>query len=140
MSINFQSESKKSGDSFEKLVLKDLIDNQGFTDIEKNVYVNNTGCEVDFVAKKSCVYDDEKVWYVEAKGGMEGGKKRPGAQRTDNVKKAIASASLIKLLYPSLCFVVYFSSRPKIGSYSEEMIKLAILQKIFDNVIYLDSK
>ena len=36
--MSFQSESKKSGDDFEDLVLKDLSD-LGFINIEKNVFV-----------------------------------------------------------------------------------------------------
>jgi hypothetical protein len=39
-----------------------------------------TGCEVDFIAY------GERDEYVESKGGRDDAKKRPGAQRTDNVK------------------------------------------------------
>ena len=129
--MNFQSQSKKSGDEFEALVLKDLKE-RGFTDIEPNMYIVGTGCEVDFIARNT-----EAIEYVEAKGGLEGDKKRPGAKRTDNVKKAIANGSLIKCYYPDMHYVVYFSAQPDPGSYSEEMLYTALRFSIIDEVRFL---
>lgn len=131
--INFQSDSKKSGDEFEDLVLEDLT-NRGFANIDKNVYMPGTGCEVDFIA-----HGDKKE-YVESKGGKEDGKKRPGAQRTDNVKKAIANGVLIKAKYPDIYYVVYFSAKPVTNSYSHEMIELALCNNIINEVRYLKYK
>jgi len=128
--MNFQSESKKSGDDFEAIVLADLK-SRGFTEIEKNVHMLGTGCEVDFLAR------GPRCEYVECKGGREGDNKRPGAKRTDNVKKAIANGSLIKKIYETAYYVVYFSDTPEPGSYSDEMIHLALKYKIIDEVRYL---
>jgi hypothetical protein len=130
LDTNFQSESKKSGDDFEALVLQDLI-SRGFTDIEKNVYMPASGCEVDFLAKGT------KYEYVECKGGKQGDNKRPGAKRTDNVKKAIANGSLMKKIYETMYYVVYFSDTPDKDSYSEQMIDIALKYKIIDEVRYL---
>ena len=127
---NFQSESKKSGDEFEEKVLQDLID-RGFSPIERNYQFKEAGVEVDFRA-----HNVDRFEYVEAKGGKEGDAKRPGAQRTDNVKKAIANGALIKT-YNTLYYVVYFSARPEPGSYSDKMINLALNYKIIDEVRYL---
>ena len=124
--------SKQIGDDFEMQVLKDL-ENRGFDLISRNVHMKGTGCEIDFLARK-----DELIWHVEAKGGKPGEGKRPGAKRTDNVKKAIANAALIKAVYPDVFFVVYFSSRPKLKTYSREMIDTARYAKLFDEVIYLE--
>jgi|688.fasta_scaffold66947_3 Holliday junction resolvase-like predicted endonuclease len=124
--------SKQIGDDFEMLVLKDL-ESRGFEFIVRNVHMKGTGCEVDFVAK-----NEHLVWHVEAKGGKAGYKKRPGAKRTDNVKKSIANAALIKALYPDTYYVSYFSSRPKIGSYSREMLDTALESKFIDQIIYLE--
>lgn len=128
--MNFQSESKKSGDGFEAIVLQDLK-SRGFENIEKNVYMVGTGCEVDFLAKGL------RYEYVECKGGLEGDKKRPGAKRTDNVKKAIANGSLMKKIYETMYYVVYFSDTPEPGSYSDQMINVALKHKIIDEVRYL---
>jgi hypothetical protein len=128
--MNFQSESKKSGDGFEAIVLQDLK-SRGFENIEKNVYMVGTGCEVDFLAK-GLRYES-----VECKGGLEGDKKRPGAKRTDNVKKAIANGSLMKKIYETMYYVVYFSDTPEPGSYSDQMINVALKHKIIDEVRYL---
>ena len=125
----WQSESKKSGDEFELNVLVDLK-SRGFTNIEKNVYIPGTGCEVDFLA--------DNLEYIEAKGGNDGDKKRPGARRTDNVKKAIANASLIKAIYPDITYVIYFSAKAQSGSYSSEMIKVALAKHIVDEIRYLE--
>lgn len=126
--VNFQSESKHSGDEFEDQVYLDLL-NRGFTMIQANVHMVGTGCEVDFIA-------DAKE-YIECKGGKEGFKKRPGAKRTDNVKKSIANATLIKKRYPDIFYVSYFSAKPKEGSYSEEMLQTALEFGIIDEVRYL---
>ena len=87
---NFQSQSKKSGDAFEELVYADLV-SRGFDPIDRNYCFEDAGCEVDFRA-----HSDNGFEYVEAKGGSPGEGKRPGAQRTDNVEKAIANGALIK--------------------------------------------
>lgn len=129
--MNFQSESKKSGDEFESIVYADLV-SRGFTKIEKNYVFENIGCEVDFRAH------GETFEYVECKGGKDGDNKRPGARRTDNVKKAIANGALIKLSN-TLQYIVYFSARPEPGSYSDKMIKTALNNKIIDEVRYIDN-
>jgi len=129
--VSFQSESKHSGDLFESQVLEDL-DRFGQKDIAKNVVVKDAGCEVDFA------YDLHGVQvYVEAKGGLQGEGKRPGAKRTDNVKKAIANAALIKSLYPDTQYIVYFSDLPKHGSSSHKMLKTAVRAGFIDGVRYL---
>ena len=129
--MNFQAESRRSGDEFESKVLIDLS-RFGTTNITKNVIVEDTGCEVDFA------YDHRGTQvYVEAKGGLQGEKKRPGAKRTDNVKKAIANAALIKSLNPDTQYIVYFSDLPKYGSSSHKMLKAAIRAGFIDNVRYL---
>jgi hypothetical protein len=126
--MTFQQESKRSGDLFESMVKADLR-SRGFNTISENVLMIGTGCEVDFVA-------DAKE-YVEAKGGKKGIGKRPGAKRTDNVKKAIANASLIKCLYPDIYYVIYFSAEPDPGSYSEQMIKTALDFNLVNEVRYI---
>ena len=129
--LSFQSDSKRSGDEYESIVEADLL-SRGFEIMAKNFYVEGTGCEVDFVVGK----DNVPLEYVEAKGGQKGFKKRPGAKRTDNVKKAIANAALIKSKHPQIYYVIYFSSMPKSGSYSDEMINTALENKIVDEVRY----
>ena len=131
MDISFQSESKKSGDAFEELVLLDLQERK-FSTIFKNVEIENTGCEIDFLAKSW-----QSTEYVEAKGGNPGTNKRPGAKRTDSVKKAIANGALIKSIYPDAYYVVYFSSEPEAGSYSDKMIIAAKRAGFLDEVRYL---
>jgi hypothetical protein len=127
---NFQSQSKRSGDAFEELVYADLV-SRGFLNIDRNYCFEDAGCEVDFRA-----HSDNGFEYVEAKGGVAGEGKRPGAQRTDNVKKAIANGALIKT-YNTLKYVVYFSAKPEPRSYSDNMIKIALKNKIIDEVRYL---
>ena len=130
--INFQSQSKKSGDEFENKVLNDLK-RRGFLHINKNVYMPGTGCEVDFVAYG----ENNQIEHVESKGGEKDDKKRPGAQRTDNVKKAVANGALIKTKYPEIKYVVYFSAKPITNSYSDQMIDTALCHKIIDEVRYI---
>ena len=129
---NFQAESKRLGDIFEDLVENDLS-RIGITEPEKNITLQDVGVEVDFA------YTDSvgRQFYIEAKGGESGKNKRPGARRTDNVKKAIANGALIKAAYPDAQFLVYFSELPKFGSSSHKMIKNAVLAGYIDGVRYL---
>jgi len=129
--MNFQSESKRSGDAFEDLVLADLK-RSGLTDIQKNIVLADLGIEVDFA------YDTHYgKTYVEAKGGEIGEGKRPGAKRTDSVKKAIANGALVKSAYPDAQYIVYFSDLSKHGSASHKMIKNAIRAGYVDSFRYL---
>jgi len=130
--VKFQAESKKSGDKFEAIVLDDLS-RMGFKKIRKNVILEELGIEIDFVHKG---YGDTTV-YVEAKGGEAGESKRPGAKRTDNVKKAIANGALLKFFYPSSQYVVYFSDLPKKNGASDKMLRKAIEAGYIDSVRYL---
>lgn len=128
----FQAESKKSGDRFEDLVLSDLK-RMGFRNIKKHVVLKDIGVEADFAHKG---YTGNQV-YVEAKGGERSESKRPGAKRTDNVKKAIANGALIKFKYPTASYVVYFSDLPKRNGASDKMLKVAIEAGYIDSVRYL---
>ena len=92
-----------------------------------------TGCEVDFVAYG----ENNQIEHVESKGGKKDDRKRPGAQRTDNVKKAVANGALIKAKYPDIKYIVYFSAKPITSSYSDQMIDTALCHKIIDEVRYI---
>lgn len=128
---NFQSESKKSGDEFENLVEQDLVFRNGII-VGKDYCVKEIGIELDYIADLPA-----RTEYVEAKGGHTGGKKRPGAQRTDNVKKALCNGALLKHLCRSAYYVIYFSAPPKVNSYSDNMIKTALEAGYVDEVRYL---
>ena len=128
---NFQSESTASGDEFERIVNEDLV-SKGYTILETNVKISGIGVNVDYIAEKDGVKE-----YGEDKGGKSGGKKRPGSQRTDNVKKAICNGALLKAKYPDAKYVIYFSAEPKEGNSSDEMIKTALASGYVDEVRYL---
>lgn len=129
--INFQAESKKSGDEFESLVEDNLI-SRCLTVTDKNYHIKEIGIELDYIAR--C---EDLIEYVEAKGGRSGGKKRPGAERTDNVKKAICNGALLKAYDPNAYYVIYFSAPPKPNSYSDAMIQTAVSCGYVDEVRYL---
>lgn len=129
---NFQAESKKSGDDFEDKVYKILKGETGVSLIEKNYTVEGIGVEVDFFVKGK-----RQNKYVECKGGNAGNGKRPGAERTDNVKKAIANGALLKAVAPDAYYIVYFSAKPKNGNYADQMIQTALFAGYIDEVHYL---
>jgi hypothetical protein len=128
---NFQSESKKSGDEFEYYVEQDLLCRGGLI-VGKDYCVKEIGIELDYIADLPT-----RTEYVEAKGGHTGGKKRPGAQRTDNVKKAVCNGALLKHINKSAYYVIYFSAPPKPNSYSYNMIETALEAGYVDEVRYL---
>ena len=127
---NFQGESKKSGDSFENVVKEHLKNDSEI--VQKNFYIKEAGCEVDFV-----INQNDRIIYVECKGGESGGSKRPGAQRTDNVKKAVANGALIKSVFPDSNYIVYFSALPTPGSSSDIMLKVAMSSGFIDEVVFI---
>lgn len=128
---NFQSESKKIGFKFEQLVENHLLESNK-TVLYRGFKFKELGIDVDFVAD-----DGEKLEYIEAKGGETGLKKRPGAQRTDSVKKAIANAALLKSVKPDAYFVIYFSAEPKKGNSADKMIETALRCGYVDEVRYI---
>lgn len=125
----FQGHAKRSGIEFEDFVERELSSIGVVTD--KDFYMEGSGCEADFVATIDGVEE-----YIECKGGNG---KIPGAQRTDSVKKAIANGILMKFTDPSIRYVVYFSGKPKPGSYSEEMIRTALDNNIIDEIRYREN-
>lgn len=132
MKSNFQAESTSSGKDFESLVEGDLIA-RGYKILSTNTLIDGIGVNVDYIAEKNGV-----VEYGEAKGGRKGKGKRPGAQRTDNVKKAICNGALLKAKGPDSTYVIYFSAPPKKGNSSYQMIETAIKAGYVDEVRFLE--
>lgn len=132
--VNFQAESTLVGNEFEDLVEAKL--NQVGSVIFKDYTVPDTGVEVDFVTVEP-FHGDLQMTMVEAKGGKSGGKKRPGAERTDNVKKAVANGAILKFVHPEVRYVVYFSAPPKNGSYADYMLQIAQDAGYIDEIRYL---
>jgi hypothetical protein len=128
---NFQAESKKTGTEFEKLVKDDLL-SRGYKILSCNTEIDDIGINVDYLAQKN-----ELLEHGEAKGGKTGPKKRPGAKRTDNVKKAICNGALLKYKDKTAVYVVYFSEKPKKDSASDKMIRTALEANFIDEVRYL---
>ena len=93
--VHSNSQSKPSGDEFESMVLLDL-NTRGYALNNTNFKLKKLGIEVDVVATK-----DDSIEFIEAKGGRPGKGKRPGALRTDNVKKAVCNLSLIHISEPT---------------------------------------
>ena len=135
MSSNFQAESSKSGNEFEEAVLNELssLYDLDVQEIESNVTIPSIGIELDYI-----LLTDEGLEVGEAKGGRPGPKKRPGAERTDNVKKAICNGALLQSCLPGTRYVVYFSAPPKQGSSSETMIMHALEAGFISEVRYLN--
>ena len=134
MSPNFQSESSKSGNEFEVAVAEELT---ALYDLDEDeihkLTLPELGIELDYF-----LLTDEGIECGEAKGGRPGPKKRPGAERTDNVKKAIANGAILQHVIPDTRYVVYFSAPPKPGSASETMIMHALDAGYVSEVRYLN--
>ena len=126
--MDFQSRSSLVGKEFEDVVYNDLVE-RGHTNIKQGVTL--FGVESDFVSTTP----DGKTQYTEAKGGKNN---RPGAQRTDNVKKAIASAFIIRTKVPDAQIVTYYSAAPKKGLSSDITINIALESGLINEVVYKD--
>lgn len=134
MSSNFQAESSKSGSEFEIAVADELTAEYDLdADEIQKIVLPELGIELDYF-----ILTDEGVECGEAKGGRPGPGKRPGAMRTDNVKKAIANGAILQHVIPGLKYVVYFSAPPNEGSSSETMIMHALDAGFINEVRYLN--
>ena len=133
--INFQAESSQSGNEFENAVAQELSD---IYDLDRDEFLeklvlNELGIELDYF-----VVTEEGVEAGEAKGGRPGPRKRPGAKRTDNVKKAICNGALLHQAYPDMKYVVYFSAPPKENSASDMMLRTALEAGFISEIRYLN--
>lgn len=132
---NFQAESSKSGNEFEEAVALELssIYDLDSDEVLTKVILDQIGIELDYL-----VLTDEGIECGEAKGGKPGPGKRPGAQRTDNVKKAICNGALLNVLIPGVKYVIYFSAHAKEGSASDAMLNTALQAGFVSEIRYLN--
>lgn len=134
-----RSNCTSDGKEYEDLVILHEVSNNGAKVVARDILIPGSGVEMDIVydvplPDKS---NNSIRKYAQVKGGKPGPRKKPGAQRTDSVKKAIADGILLKIVEPQSWYTVYFSERPKPGSYSEAMINSASGVGIIDEVCYL---
>lgn len=140
---NFNSTCREIGLEYENVAIAYEVKNNGSTVVDRNVPISDCGIEMDFVVDVPLVngkgnYVKTLRKYVQAKGGKPGEGKKPGAQRTDNVKKAIADGTLLKTVDLDSWYTVYFSERPKFDSCSEKMIRSAVESGVIDEVLYVN--
>lgn len=140
---NFNSYCTQIGREFEDAVICHEAQAYDSILLSRDTLIPGTGVEVDAIfsvplSDKSGSYTQTLTKYIQAKGGKPGEGKKPGAQRTDSVKKAIAEGSLIKTVMPDSWFTVYFSERPKAGSHSDLMINAALKAGLLNEVKYIE--
>lgn len=139
---NFNSDCTQDGVDFEKAVISYEKDRNGATILGRNVNFPEIGIQVDLVVEiplhnKSGDLVTTKTKYCQAKGGKPNKSRKPGARRTDSVKKAIADGFLLKSASPHCWYTVYFSERPKPGSSSDAMLTMAQSMGVIDEVCYV---
>jgi hypothetical protein len=139
---NFNSYCLRDGVEFENAVIAHEILQNKSTIVSRNQPIPGAGIVMDVVVD-SPLRDGKGAYtptirkYLQVKGGKPGISSRPGARRTDNVKKAIADGLLLKSSVPDSWYVVYFSERPSAGSSSDAMINAAVNSGVIDEVQYL---
>lgn len=104
---DFQTRSVVDGRRFEEAV-EAVLRFAGWTIAERRAVVH--GVEVDLIAHHPQTRD---AWLIECKGSRDG--RRPGLKRTDTVKKAIASAALLRHRGESRPFLLVTSHLPTSG-------------------------
>lgn len=116
---NFQAMAGQQGRVFED-ACRTLLMAQGHHVSDKPLRVANLGIEIDAEVDTR---GGSTVW-AEFKGSWQG--TRPGLQRTDTVKKALANAFLVATApngYPS--FIILTSHLPAPGSSGDRMLAAA---------------
>lgn len=140
--FNFNANCRYDGLEFENAVIAHEILKNDAHVVCRDLYIPQCGIEVDIVLDvplkdKSGTYTQTLRKYIQVKGGKPGKRKRPGARRTDNVKKALADGFLFKTANPDHWFTLYFSEEPKNGSYSEAMLNTAVSSGIINEICYI---
>lgn len=111
----FQARSSQSGRRFED-ECAGLLAACGWS-IQKRKHIDRTGVEIDITASTP----GGSLVFVECKGGEQD---RPGAQRTDNVLKALGNALILHADGLAIPYVVLYSAEPLPGSVSERWLTL----------------
>jgi hypothetical protein len=122
----FQRTSKEQGDLFEEtaeMALK-LV---GFSIVGRHVFFPNAGVNIDFIADNK----NGISFYVTCKGSIQGD--RPGCERTDTLKKAIAEAYLLSRYewWP----ILLLTSHLPTGRSGLAMLKTVERSVLFDAIV-----
>src|SRR5438067_12052457 len=104
----FQSSASLQGRQFADQC--DLLLRTSGYEVGARVLVTAVGIEID----REAVSPSGRIVWFEYKGSVQGS--RPGLLRTDTLKKAIASAALLKALADRPPFVVLTSHLPEAGA------------------------
>lgn len=113
--MNFQARSAHSGRRFEDECVN-LLQAVGWS-IHKRKHVDKTGVEIDITASTPA----GTLVFIECKGGEQD---RPGAQRTDNVLKALGNALILHSDGLCVPYVVLYSAGPLPGTASQRWLRL----------------
>jgi len=125
----FQTRSTSSGDRFENECV-DLLASAGATIVDRKAVHPHALVEIDIT-----VAYNHKTILIECKGGEQN---RPGAQRTDNVLKAIGSGAILKAAGVTDQYLVLFSSAPHEGRRPETWLRLAKTTGTLDDWLALN--
>jgi Holliday junction resolvase-like predicted endonuclease len=123
---NFQGMGPKQGEAFEKSSVV-ALEAHGFTVLGRKVKMTDIGIEIDIVAENK----HGVTMRFECKGSLQGD--RPGAKRTDTLKKAICDAYLFTLSAEYECCspLMFFMSHVPQGGQG-----LAMLQSVPRSTVY----
>ena len=122
----FQASSSAQGKHYENHV-RFVLAQRGWTAVSDRP-TKVAGGEVDIVA----LDPDGRLWWIECKGSY---KDQPGCERLDTVKKALATAWVLRQLNPDRpAYMLATTNKPKAGSAGEQHLSLALFCGLFDRV------
>lgn len=113
--MSFQARSSESGRRFENECAS-LLKATGWS-IHQRKFLDKTGVEIDILASTP----GGTLVFIECKGGEQD---RPGAQRTDNVLKALGNALILHAGGLYVPYIILYSAGPLPGSASERWLTL----------------
>ena len=125
---DFQAAAVIQGAQYEEIVAAALVA-MGWTVTHRHDHVD--GVEIDISATDPLGAE----WWIECKGSWRGS--RPGAKRTDTVKKAIADAWLLSIASVSKPYMLITSHLPKVDSHGHRMLTLAQEHGLFTKIAEL---
>jgi site-specific DNA-methyltransferase (adenine-specific) len=126
-SVDFQSRATKEGKAAQKLA-EQLIDEAGFTIVERNRRIRKTGVTVNFVATDA----EGDTWFFDVSGAFTS--HRGGLLRTDTVWKSLGRAYALKGARGEVPLVLLTSHLPKRPSEGDTALRAAGPAAFFDAI------
>jgi site-specific DNA-methyltransferase (adenine-specific) len=130
---DFQTRATRDGKAAQKLAA-DVLEDAGFTIVDRNQRIPKTGVTVDFVATD----DEGATWFFDVSGAFTS--HRGGLLRTDTVWKSLGRANALKGRFAAVPLVFLTTNFPRRPSEGDTALRAAGPDAFFDAIEMLSDE